>query len=457
MIVCESGDQAKGLHKAITSLGSGLSAALVLHDVDGKESRKISQEEFKRGRVDLLVVYNMLLTGFDSSRLKKLYLLRIVKGHNLLQTLTRVNRPYKQFKHGYVVDFADMRETFDKTSAMYFKELEDEIGEDWDKCSNLFKSEEEMSREIELVKERLFRYDTTNAETFCDQVSAIKDKAELIEVVRALESAATLGNLASHGHRNLSDRIDFRKLRALLGEARNRLALLDQKEALESGALDMAHINAALEDVVFEFAKVGESELRLGAAFELWELARRIREALEANFDEADLSFRALRGQLEEFFKTSGPGGLPGEAANRSESFLKAILDGVEELNRRNGMLLEKYKNDEKFARIHKRLVEEAAYGWENKQEPLFQALMGIKERSDFKLSQNNAILGNEAYFAQYIQPVIFSEFKKAGLILHASAAKMVDSLIVDEYVRQFQAQSCAKRLRSACFGLFWA
>ena len=51
-------------------------------------------EEFKAGKIDILFVYNMLLTGFDAPRLKKLYLGRLIKAHNLLQALTRVNRTY---------------------------------------------------------------------------------------------------------------------------------------------------------------------------------------------------------------------------------------------------------------------------------------------------------------------------------------------------------------------------
>ena len=49
----------------------------------------------------------MLLTGFDAERLKKLYLGRVIKAHNLLQALTRVNRPFNEFEYGYVIDFAD--------------------------------------------------------------------------------------------------------------------------------------------------------------------------------------------------------------------------------------------------------------------------------------------------------------------------------------------------------------
>ena len=53
------------------------SAALILHDVGSKDERKDWVEDFKAGKIDLLFVYNMLLTGFDAKRLKKLYLGRV--------------------------------------------------------------------------------------------------------------------------------------------------------------------------------------------------------------------------------------------------------------------------------------------------------------------------------------------------------------------------------------------
>ncbi len=57
------------------------SAALILHDVGTKEDRKAWVEDFKAGKIDFLFVYNMLLTGFDAKRLKKLYLGRVLKAH----------------------------------------------------------------------------------------------------------------------------------------------------------------------------------------------------------------------------------------------------------------------------------------------------------------------------------------------------------------------------------------
>src|SRR5690606_41265612 len=106
----------------------------------------------------------MLLTGFDAKRLKKLYLGRIIRKHNLLQALTRVNRTYKDFRYGYVVDFADIRKEFDETNKAYFDELQSELGDEMEHYSNLFKSREEITQEIEHIKDVLFRFNIENAE-----------------------------------------------------------------------------------------------------------------------------------------------------------------------------------------------------------------------------------------------------------------------------------------------------
>ncbi len=124
------------------------SAALILHDIGTKEERKEKVEDFKTGKIDLLFVYNMLLTGFDAKRLKKLYIGRVIKAHNLLQALTRVNRTYKAFKYGYVVDFADISSEFTHTNQDYFDELQSELGDEIETYSNLFKTEEEIDQEI---------------------------------------------------------------------------------------------------------------------------------------------------------------------------------------------------------------------------------------------------------------------------------------------------------------------
>jgi type I restriction enzyme R subunit len=118
-------------------------SALILHDIGTTEDRKKLVQSFKKEEIDLLFVYNMLLTGFDAPCLKKLYIGRVIRAHNLLQALTRVNRTYNASSYGYVVDFANIEKEFEKTNADYFKELQSELGDEIDSYSNLFKSREE--------------------------------------------------------------------------------------------------------------------------------------------------------------------------------------------------------------------------------------------------------------------------------------------------------------------------
>lgn len=87
-----------------------------------------------------------------------------------------MNRPYKTYQYGYVVDFADISKAFDRTNQLYFKELQDQLGDEMDIYSNLFKSETEIRAEIENIKETLFHYDTENRELFSQQISQLSDK-----------------------------------------------------------------------------------------------------------------------------------------------------------------------------------------------------------------------------------------------------------------------------------------
>jgi type I restriction enzyme R subunit len=108
MIVCDSSKQAREIEKQLEERRSrgetNITSALILHDEGDKEYKKDRVESYKEGKIDLVIVYSMLLTGFDAPRLKRLYLGRKIKAHNLLQTLTRVNRPYKDYQFGYVID-----------------------------------------------------------------------------------------------------------------------------------------------------------------------------------------------------------------------------------------------------------------------------------------------------------------------------------------------------------------
>jgi type I restriction enzyme, R subunit len=278
------------------------SAALILHDIGSKDERKDWVEAFKAGKIDLLFVYNMLLTGFDAKRLKKLYLGRVIRRHNLLQALTRVNRTYKDFRYGYVVDFADIRKEFDATNKAYFEELQGELGDEMEHYSQLFKSAEEIAQEIEQIKDVLFRFNTENAEEFSRQISQIQDRAIVQALKKALSDARSLYNLIRlQGEYQFLQHLDFQKLNLLYRETSNHLDLLNLKESIENSTDTANLLNIALEDVLFMFTKIGEAELVL--ADKLKNTLRQTREALASNFDQQDPKFITLKEELERLFK----------------------------------------------------------------------------------------------------------------------------------------------------------
>ena len=415
-------------------------AALILHDVGSKDERKDWVEDFKAGKIDLLFVYNMLLTGFDAKRLKKLYLGRIIKAHNLLQALTRVNRTYKNFRYGYVVDFADIRKEFDKTNKDYFDELQSELGDEIEHYSKLFKSAEEITQDIEAIKDILFSFNIENAEEFSRQLSQIQDRATVLALKKALGDARDLYNLIRlQGEYTLLQQLDFHKLSQLYRETCNHLDLLNLKDSIESATDTSYLLNVALEDVIFKFAKVKEEELVL--ADKLKNTLRQTREALAGNFDQQDPKFITLREELERLFKNKKLSEVSQEEMAVNIGALNAIHDKVKELNRQNNQLRAKYQGDAKYTRIHKRLQEHGDVTPTERR--LFDALMGVKAQADEQVLQNTQLLNNETYFERMMQPIVINEFyTRQQIKLTPDASRTINQLVVAEYMNEFNAGS---------------
>lgn len=136
-----------------------LKAGIILHDTDDKETRKQIVKDFKKNMtVDILIVFNMLLTGFDAPRLKRLYFGRKLKDHNLLQAITRVNRPYPGMRYGFVIDFADIKRNFKETNEET-QALDEIIGrlQDLQKRNNVllkkYKGDEKFARVHKRIRE----------------------------------------------------------------------------------------------------------------------------------------------------------------------------------------------------------------------------------------------------------------------------------------------------------------
>ena len=412
------------------------SAALILHDIGTKDERKEKVEDFKEGKIDILFVYNMLLTGFDAPRLKKLYIGRVIKAHNLLQTLTRVNRTYKNFRYGYVVDFADIQKEFDKTNRAYFDELQSELGDEMQHYSNIFKSADEITAEIRQIKDVLFRYDTKNAEVFSQQITQISDRKQMLEIVKVLNSSRDLYNIIRlSGNYEMLDKLDFHKLTQLSREANNRLTLINTKEALENNVDTSNLLNIALEDVLFAFVKVKEEEMVL--ADQLKDILQKTRESLGGNFDPKDPMFVSLKEELERLFKKKNLNEVTKEEMERNIKELEDIYNASKELERTNQLLKAKYDNDAKYARLHKRLMEKDPLT--DSESKLFEALQSLKKEVDAQILQNSKMMENESYVERMMVKMVIEQLKnKHNLPLDAEQAKVINGLMVKEYMNEF-------------------
>jgi type I restriction enzyme R subunit len=467
MVICDSSEQAEELYRIFNSLYANpkseeslpiaaepsseyikqrkeeyrvKKAALILFDSGSKEELGTWRDDFKAGKIDILFVYNMLLTGFDAKRLKKIYLGRVIKAHNLLQALTRVNRKYKNYKYGHVVDFADISKEFDKTNKAYFNELQDVLGDEMESYSNLFMSREEMETSIRDIKEALADFDLKNSENFSRQISQISDQGEMQRIKKALEEARSLYNIIRLvGEYELLERIDFKKLGELRIEATNHLALINAKEALEQNEEVGNLLNIALEDIVFGFRKIGESELVL--AGELKDILKKTREALGGNFDTKDPEWITLYEELRRLFDNKNLNEVSQDEMQTNIMSLKTIHERIKELNRRNDLLKEKYEGDPKYARVQKRLLEA---GRPTKLKTvIIEALQKVKEQTDIAVLERNDSLHNENYFARVVAKLVFNEFQKTtNTTMDFETVEFIRDLIVQEYLNEYYGKT---------------
>lgn len=405
MIVCDSSAQARAISRSLEN--REFSHALVLHDEGSKEERKKTQEDFKKGAIDLLVVYNMLLTGFDAPRLKKLYLNRIVKAHNLLQTLTRVNRPYRQYHYGYVVDFADIRKEFDKTNKAYFEELEKELGSEVKNYTNIFRSQEEIERSLEKINNLFFLYDTSNAVKFIDQINAIEDPKELLELRKALEEYKSLYNIAhAYGHDELAKLFTLPHASKLLNEVVNRIGTLTLKKAICSNEEMQSTLNLALDQIDFNFRKIKTEELVIADSFKK-ALERARQEVVSNCLDPKDPISITLMEELRRIFQRKNIEELTSEEMKEASAELEKLTQRAAKQNRQDKLLAERYAGDIKFLHVHKRCSEQFER-FRSQPILLHKILSAIKQEVDSTLEHNEGLLDNPRFFEENMgQPIV--------------------------------------------------
>lgn len=492
MVICETSEQARKLYEAFLHTPDGgqsqpiqikmgdqiwmaaeavpvyetkkkpLRVGLILHDSDDKETRKQIIKDFKKNMtIDLLIVFNMLLTGFDAPRLKRLYFGRKLKDHNLLQALTRVNRPYKDNRYGYVIDFANIKRNFEETNEAYLKELNrfnnpDEVegNHTTDTFSQVIEDPDELIRQMRDVRQTLFDYTTNNVEEFSSEISSIEDKQVLLDLKKTLISAKDCANIVrTFGDNDLKEafgKLEITKLPDMLKEVQHHIDIINQKEAFAVSDETKQLVNEAMQDIRFNFSKIGEEEMKMIAGGrelqDKWSVA--IRKFTE-NTDPDDPEYITLRDAFMQRFKEHGFVVDSIAKFNQESKELDEIIERLVKLQESNNRLLKKYNGDTKFANVHKRIREENKRRFAEHKAAIFSyyddnivaILTDIKSEIDQKVYDRNDILKKDEYFEMTVMTEIAQALYNYPTIEpQMEDFSFIQTRIARQYINQYNA-----------------
>lgn len=492
MVICETSEQARKLYEAFLHTPDGgqsqpiqikmgdqiwmaaeavpvyetkkkpLRVGLILHDSDDKETRKQIIKDFKKNMtIDLLIVFNMLITGFDAPRLKRLYFGRKLKDHNLLQALTRVNRPYKDNRYGYVIDFANIKRNFEETNEAYLKELNrfnnpDEVdgNHTTDTFSQVIEDPDELIRQMRDVRQTLFDYTTNNVEEFSSEISSIEDKQVLLDLKKTLISAKDCANIVrTFGDNDLKDafgKLEITKLPDMLKEVQHHIDIINQKEAFAVSDETKQLVNEAMQDIRFNFSKIGEEEMKMIAGGrelqDKWSVA--IRKFTE-NTDPDDPEYITLRDAFMQRFKEHGFVVDSIAKFNQESKELDEIIERLVKLQESNNRLLKKYNGDTKFANVHKRIREENKRRFAEHKAAIFSyyddnivaILTDIKSEIDQKVYDRNDILKKDEYFEMTVMTEIAQALYNYPTIEpQMEDFSFIQTRIARQYINQYNA-----------------
>ena len=471
MVICETSEQARKIYTYFDEIQRELNAdssvkthfriGLILHDSEDKETRKQIVKDFKKNMtIDILVVFNMLLTGFDAPRLKRLYFGRKLKDHNLLQAITRVNRPYKDNRYGYVIDFADIKQNFAQTNEAYLRELNrfndpTEVGEDnvTDTFTQVIEDRDALISQMREVRQVLFDYTTDNMEDFSSEISTIEDKQQLLQLKKVLIAARDCCNIVrTFGDEELKTafaRLEFTRLPDMIREVQRHIDTINQKEAFSGDDTTRQLVNDAMQDITFNFSKIGEEEMQLiSGGVELQEKWQRAIRAFTQNFDQEDPEFVTLREAFMQRFKEHGFVVDTIDEFNEHSRALEEILKKLAELQQRNKALMRKYNDDPKFARVHKRVKEENARRKaagvapivSDYDEDIMDVLRSIKADVDQRVYDRNDILKKDAYFEQTVMMQVKLGLDRLAITSSREDRLFIQTRITGQYLSQYNA-----------------
>ncbi|WP_120894354.1 type I restriction endonuclease [Helicobacter pylori] len=390
-----------------------LQSSLILHD---EQEVKEKIDSFKHEDTDIVFVFNMLLTGFDLPNLKRLYIHRELKDHNLLQALARVNRPYKNMSFGYLIDFVGIKENYDKTTDDYLKELNQFNQSDSnikDDLKDMFADREVLEKDIKNAYDDLFNYPIDDIEDMTSAIVGISEMNELLKVSHAINTLKERYNLirTSNDEKILSlkEKMDIEKISKISSmlskKAKQLHALKNINEPKNPNDLIVLEDLIALLDFKIEFKE--RKELRFKEKEEISAKYQQAKEMLEKIPDKQDKEIQKIYKKLSKLLQEP----LTNDNFDGISHSYSVIISQLKQHKEQTTNLLNKYNNDRAYVithkRLHNRLMEE------NISKGIFTLLSALKKALDARIFKRQEILNEEDTLKTAIKVELRDAFKE--------------------------------------------
>lgn len=445
MIVCASNPQAKKIKRWFDER-SRLSAGLVISDESIPSAmNKQTQISFKETlQPDILVVHQMLTTGYDVNRLKKMYLLRNAKEHTLLQTISRVNRPYRSpngnvYRYGYIVDFVDIEEEYDRTIEMYLKEIESEFsGDDDPSMSGLIIGPDDINDKYERYLSELdSMVDITNVERFSKQLTFMVKDA-LLTIRRLLNGIKTCHTEFKLSRaEDYAAKIDIDHIKKLLKAVQARIDFMN----LKSTPTDLLSIisNREVVEILYEFFKTKIEVLDLAKLIEalkgltdseefkdMSDLVQKVQNEIKNNRNHNQIEMVKLDEILQQLFEA-----LDISNMDYINEELRKVLAEAQRINRENEAIAKRYNGSYAFVKTYTDAVEIHP---EIDKETIAKVVDVIFESVQEIQSANILILQGRDTFMANINRKTTVKLIKSGLYDDANLDDWYDDLLAETY-----------------------
>lgn len=289
----------------------------------------------------------------------------------MLQTISRVNRPYKSpngkvYKYGYIVDFIDIEKEFDNTMEAYIKELEADLndnGEEEGSLKGLVIDKEDINRKYhKFVKDLEDIVDTSNIERFSKNLTYF-NKETLLKIRRYLngikecETEFILSRAMDY-----AKQIDSEKNKKLLRTVQERIDFIN----LSTNTVGMMDVisNKEVIEILYEFIKTKITILDLGRLSEdnptikrFTEIVTEIQNEIKKNKNKGDIKIVKLDQLLQDIFNKLSISDLS-DMDEISDELLEA-LNQARNVNYENERLANIYGGNFAFVKTYKDAIEQ--------------------------------------------------------------------------------------------------